>query len=154
MASDFSDTALEDVKQLLDVANENVPFGIVEQKRKDILAWVQDKLDTDVKPACAEVTQDRSEVVLFPPGKCVHLYRDGVGVSAVYVPCDFFNEIDVTRTLLNDHRTGPGYNGLLLEFVRLTNNDFYFKFNNDVKSIEYQIKKEEEKETELQNQDG
>jgi hypothetical protein len=49
---------------------------------------------------------------------------------------DFFYEIDVTRTIRNDHMTGPGYNRLLFELVRLSNNDFYFKFNNDVMSIE------------------
>jgi hypothetical protein len=33
------------------------------------------------------------EPVLFPPGECIHFYRDGSGISGSYVPCDFFNEV-------------------------------------------------------------
>ncbi|EJK68748.1 hypothetical protein THAOC_10046, partial [Thalassiosira oceanica] len=34
----------------------------------------------------------RLEPILYPPGRCIHLYRDGIGISGSYVPCTFFNE--------------------------------------------------------------
>ena len=39
-------------------------------------------------------------VELFPPGRCVHFYRDGKGLSASVVPNDFFQEIDVSRSMI------------------------------------------------------
>jgi hypothetical protein len=44
---------------------------------------------------------NRIQPELFPPGRVIHLYRDGVGVSGCFVPNDFFNEIDVTRRMVD-----------------------------------------------------
>lgn len=30
---------------------------------------------------------------LFPPGTCIHFYRDGSGIDGTYVPCTFFDEV-------------------------------------------------------------
>lgn len=37
----------------------------------------------------------KKQPVLFPPGDCIHFYRDGSGISGAFVPCDFFNEVRV-----------------------------------------------------------
>ena len=43
----------------------------------------------------------RLEPILYPPGRCIHLYRDGIGISGSYVPCTFFNEVSFDeKTLL------------------------------------------------------
>lgn len=42
----------------------------------------------------------RLEPVLFPPGKVLHLYRNGYGIAGAYVPNDFFSEIDVSRRMI------------------------------------------------------
>jgi len=46
---------------------------------------------------------------LLPPGKILHIYRDGVGYSCSWTPPTFFDEIDVTRTMISDHLIN-GYN--------------------------------------------
>ena len=46
------------------------------------MKWFSDQIDKNAKPL---KELQRREVVLFPPGKCVHFYRDGVGISAVSI---------------------------------------------------------------------
>ena len=72
------------------------------------------------------------DVVLYPPGKCLHLYRDGVGVSAAYVPCTFFKEIDVTRTMLVDHGTSDGYDSVFHEMMSRHLRQIRFNFPHDI----------------------
>jgi len=78
------------------------------------------------------VRAERKEVVLVPPGECVHFYRDGSGgVSARYTPCDFFDEIDVSLTMVDDHLTPTGYYRLLLEAMRGYHADYNYRFRHD-----------------------
>ena len=42
---------------------------------------------------------DKMKPVLFPPGNCVHFYRDGIGISGTYVPCTFFNEVSLAGNI-------------------------------------------------------
>ena len=42
-----------------------------------------------------DASKKKMEPVLFPPGKCVHFWRDSSGISGTYVPCTFFNEVSV-----------------------------------------------------------
>jgi Lipase (class 3) len=43
----------------------------------------------------------RLEPEVYPPGKCIHFYRDGSGITGNYVPNTFFSEIDVTRRMID-----------------------------------------------------
>ena len=38
---------------------------------------------------------------LYPPGQCIHLFRDGCGMTGCYVPNTFFSEIDITRRMID-----------------------------------------------------
>ncbi|KAL3791048.1 hypothetical protein ACHAW5_002825 [Stephanodiscus triporus] len=69
-----------------------------------------------------------TEPVLFPPGECIHFYRDGSGISGSYVPCDFFNEIDVARTMVDDHLISSGYRRIFLNLMRDFTQDDHFSF--------------------------
>ena len=69
--------------------------------------------------------------VLYPPGSCVHFYRDGVSISGSYVPCDFFNEIDVARTMVDDHTMYRGYRRIFLDVMRSFLSDDHFSFDGD-----------------------
>ena len=73
-------------------------------------------------------TTERFEPNLFPPGRCIHFYRDGVGFSAHYVPNTFFSEIDVTRRMLDDHIFVSGYRQTFLEVMREHRGDPHFRF--------------------------
>jgi hypothetical protein len=44
---------------------------------------------------------NRVQQELFPPGRVIHLYHDGNGVSGCFVPNDFFKELDVTRRMVD-----------------------------------------------------
>lgn len=70
----------------------------------------------------------------------MHIYRDGVGVSACEVPCDFFDELDVTRTMVDDHLTVSGYDKMLTELMRAHLCDSKFQFTNDVPGLRVEKK--------------
>lgn len=79
----------------------------------------------------------RQKVVLFPPGRCLHMYRDDVGVSCVEVPCTFFNEFDVTRTMIDNHKplSSTGYCFAMLEHMRVRLGNPHFRFKNDMRNL-------------------
>ena len=110
------------------MADTVLPFPVGDKNKKEIRDWVKGEYEKTVKPNIRDVPPERQDVVLFPPGKCIHIYRDGVGVSACEVPCDFFKEIDVTRTMVDDHLTVPGYDKLLTELMRAHLSDSKFRF--------------------------
>ena len=41
----------------------------------------------------AEAAVEKMVPCLFPPGCCIHFYRDGSGIDGTYVPCTFFDEV-------------------------------------------------------------
>jgi hypothetical protein len=130
------------VENLLAVLNAKVPFDIPKEKQAQTLDWVQTELSKKIQPAVANVPTERQELVLYPPGKCIHLFRDGVGVSATYVSCDFFNELDVTRTMVDDHLTS-GYDRIFTDLMRGHMNDSKFCFRHDVMGLRIEKKADE-----------
>ena len=135
LANDWLETAYLDLEQILHVADCNLPIKIPESKKQEIREWVKTEYEKKVKPRIAKVPKERAEVMLFPPGTCIHVYRDGVGVSACKVPCDFFDELDVTRTMVDDHLTVSGYDRMLTELMRAHLSDSTFLFKNDVPGL-------------------
>ena len=135
MQHDWVETGFLDLDQILQVADSILPFPIGDENKKEIRDWVKGEYEKTIKPKIRDVPPERQEVVLFPPGKCIHIYRDGVGVSACEVPCDFFKEIDVTRTMVDDHLTVPGYDKLLNELMRAHLCDSQFQFRNNVPGL-------------------
>ena len=111
-------------------------FGFLFQDEKPINVdkprimqkFVDNAVDQYIKPGIREPTNRRLEIVLHPPGSCVHFYRDGVGISGSYVPCEFFNEIDISRTMVNDHLIS-GYRKIFLEMMRSFLSDDHFRFD-------------------------
>ena len=134
MSIDYIDNAILDVTQMVDAVNDKLPFDLPTEKRAAVAEWMRNAL-TDRSKSIIESSKlrsDRMEVVLFPPGKCIHLYRDGVGISGCYVPCTFFNEVDVSRTMVEDHLVPPGYNKLLHELMRDHLGMINFRFRNEI----------------------
>lgn len=74
-------------------------------------------------------TTQRISPILYPPGSCVHFYRDGVGISGAISPCTFFGTIDVSRTMIHDHLIGKGYRRIFLEIMRHHLDDAHFSFD-------------------------
>jgi Lipase (class 3) len=128
--------AKHDVRQLRLVANVNFPFPDLANK---ILSGALDWLDSIQKEELAGAqksgkTRPRRMIpVLVPPGECVHLFRDGTGWQAAYVPCSsFFDEIESVRHMINDHLIPTGYYQGLLGYIRGIKNDLNWKFEPDL----------------------
>ena len=132
MSHDWTARALEDVQQLINVLKINIPFELPEDKVNDATQWVTDYLSKEIAPGISKINSDRSEIQLFPPGKCIHMYRNGQGVSMHYVPCDMFDQFDVCYTMVDDHLIPTGYNRLMHDFARDRIPDSTFFFRNDI----------------------
>ena len=124
MSYDWTSKAMEDVEQLLDFLNDTSPFEI---PKKTILDWVEAGLEKN-KPFFDKVQKDRLSMVLYPPGTCIHFFRDGSGYTGTYTPCELFHEIEFSRTLVDDHLIPPGYHkamvGMLRDHTGNLNEDF------------------------------
>ena len=59
----------------------------------------------------------RVKPVLFPPGTNMHIYRDGRGLSAAYVPCTFFSAIEFSLRMADDHFISEGYDRAFQEIL-------------------------------------
>ena len=133
------DEAVTDVHQLLDVINANTPSFIKIDKGvcDGVQTFIKDKSNQGAEDRKKAIDTPRQEVVLFPPGKCIHFFRDGVGISANYVPSTFFSEIDVTRRMVDDHLIPSGYNKTFQELMRDHTGDSRFQFPHDVNRLRH-----------------
>jgi len=90
-------------------------FNITDDDIQSVMGYVRRGLET-VSPTTstsniAETTKEsvdeghhytKKVPVLFPPGECIHFYRDGSGISGTYVNCDFFNEVSHSTDVFVD----------------------------------------------------
>jgi hypothetical protein len=129
---DWSSKAIRDIKELLLAIKSNVPFPLPDDLMEQVLQFVNRTLEDKIQPQRRQIPDIRKTPILIPPGICVHFYRDGVGVSGTYTPCDFFDELDITRTLVDDHFIPTGYHTLFLQLMRQHHNDQNFAFWNDI----------------------
>lgn len=93
-----------------------------------IVRRVEEAMEDYARPKIKKPTKERLQTELFPPGQCIHFYRDGVGISATYSPPTFFNELEVRRTSLTDHLIVTGYTRIFLEIMRQQYEDDNFCF--------------------------
>jgi hypothetical protein len=121
---DWTKMALDDVDFTIERAKATLPFGHLLPSKDVILDWVKTHIERDVKPKLKHDKRNRVSHILIPPGDCVHFYRDGIGYSGVYTPCTFFDNVDVSRTLVDDHLVVPGYHRALISIIRDLENDF------------------------------
>ena len=75
MSHDWTDTALLDLELLLDNARNTV------LDREKIMEWANYTLQTKYKPHFSKITKERTSQELYPPGTCIHMFRNGVAYS-------------------------------------------------------------------------
>lgn len=125
---DWFPYADRDAHESIDLLHARQPnlFGkdLLLQVKEVITPLMKDYAQRHIKAK----TASRKEPILFPPGRCIHFYRDGVGFSANYVPNSFFSEIDVTRRMLDDHIFDSGYEQTFLSVMREHRGDPHFRF--------------------------
>jgi hypothetical protein len=102
---DYKKQAERDVEQALRELKGMLGFKISEDDIQNVMGYVRRGLEkvglSQEAPSALEFNANenetksvkRKEPVLFPPGECIHFYRDGSGISGSYVPCDFFDEV-------------------------------------------------------------
>lgn len=133
MSHDWTDMALVDLELLLDNVATNSLFPVVDKKQ--VMKWANDTLQKNYKPYFETITKERSEQELYPPGTCIHLFRNGNGWDGTYTPCSFFNEVEGSRTLISDHLIPPGYHPALLSLAREKIGDLSFNFHHDLMAV-------------------
>lgn len=109
---DYRKEAERDIEQALrevqsrvsssdDSSKSMLSFKIGEDNIQSVMGFIRRGMETvttttDAIDVIVEGKQiKKKQPVLFPPGDCIHFYRDGSGISGAFVPCDFFNEVRV-----------------------------------------------------------
>lgn len=132
---DWTEMALDDIDFTFERAKNTFAFGHLLPSRDKILDWAKTYIEREIKPKLQKEKRKRISNVLIPPGDCIHFYRDGIGYSGVFTPCTFFDNVDVSRTLVDDHLVVPGYHRALVSTMRDWENDFNFDFPHDIAAL-------------------
>lgn len=128
MEYDYLPYARRDVKHAFSELERLYPMIVTEHLSKKVVDMIDPLIDQYLGSGIKKPSSQRIDQVLFPPGNIIHFYRDGVGVTGSVVPCDFFEEIHVSRRMLDDHLFFSGYQQIFLELMRQTHQDHNFRF--------------------------
>ena len=131
MEYDWTPKARRDTEQALRELQSNASILIGESDVSTAMGFVDKVIAKYIQPGIVKddvPSPKRVEPVLFPPGTLVHFYRDGSSVSGRYAPCTFFSEIDISRTMIEDHLIKSGYHRLFLTLMRDYHGDEHFAF--------------------------
>jgi len=124
---DWTQDALEDLEYSLERARESFEFAGFLPETNKALEWFETRLNEVVRPHLVQrksSQQGRLPSVLIPPGTCIHIFRDGYGMTGTYTPCDFFQSVEFSLTLLDDHLILTGYNRALLAAAQDIDRDY------------------------------
>jgi hypothetical protein len=130
---DWTDKLLDDIEFSMQRAREVSGLGNLLPDADIVLKWANDFLDKEVRQKYANNKQQRRErlpSLLIPPGRCIHLFRDGYGVSAAFTPCDHFSSIEFSPTLIDDHLTMTGYYRAIISAVQDIDRDYFVSSTN------------------------
>ena len=130
---DWTSKARRDIHQAFkEVILSKASFLFSNETEKSIVNAIDKKLHDIIQVQIKDQTVKRMDPILYPPGKCIHFYRDGIGISGALTPATFFNEIEISRTMLDDHLI-TGYRRIFLDVMRRYHNDDHFSFEQNVK---------------------
>ena len=79
---DWTLGARRDVKQALKELQRNAPSLIKPEDVDQVVDFVDTMLEKNSRKGIRKVTTERDKALLFPPGKCVHFYREFLAVCA------------------------------------------------------------------------
>jgi hypothetical protein len=132
MSHDWINMAMVDIEYLLDYYSSTTP--ILPLDKAVIMKWANDTLAKKYQPHFSQISKERMSQELYIPGTCIHLWRNGVGYSATYMPCSHkvFGDVEFSRSLIDDHLLEPGYHPALLSVAREAKGDWNFDFAHDL----------------------
>jgi hypothetical protein len=136
---------LGDFDQIIPFLREYLPFGdailsdeTIAKGRPNRIATFREKCAMSLNqslPTALEIGTKLKEIQLFPPGSCIHLYRDGISWQGNFVPCVSFDEIEAVSQMLDDHLLDMGYYLALLVFMRNLKKDHHWNFEHDIMDL-------------------
>lgn len=126
---DITPYAKQDFEQTADELQRYLPSLVNDKTKSTILNNLNELLPDP--PKIDEKGKKRTRVELFPPGKIIHFYRDGYGITGSVTPASFFDEIEVNRRLLDDHFFNEGYQRIILDLMRQYHSDNFFTFGQE-----------------------
>jgi hypothetical protein len=135
MEYDWTPFARRDIAHALGEVRTAYPYLLSESGTDALMEVVNTVLETYAKPSINKPTTKRVPPELCPPGTCVHLYRDGSGIAGSIAPGTFFQEIDLTRRMVNDHLISSGYEFYLLGLMRQYTKDHNFRFDHETRRL-------------------
>jgi len=120
-----------------DVAEDNNSNNLDDdnERDKDIIEDDDESKQRIRKSKKKRIIRDRVPNLLVPPGRVIHLFRDGYGFTATHTPNDFFTSVDFAITLIDDHLIPQGYHRALLSAAQDIDRDYKFQFSNDLLGI-------------------
>lgn len=122
---DWTPYARRDVNETVEEMGRFLPSLVTDSAKKDMLKKLEGMLPDQ---SSFTPTKKRLPPVLFPPGKVIHFYRDGYGVTGSLVPSNFFDELEISRRMLDDHFFLEGYEQIFLSLMRQYHGDNLYSF--------------------------
>ena len=102
MSFDWMEYVQRDIQFTLNELQQRHSRIFKETTRQNITQTIESLLSKHLQNT---ILKDRPEPrmipELYPPGQCIHLYRDGCGMTGCYVPNTFFSEIDISRRMVD-----------------------------------------------------
>ena len=83
---DWVPHAKRDIEDAIDQIDKFLPTFLGEGYKSKFLVPILKSIDDDMLRSHKAITTKRLKPILYPPGKCIHLYRDGFGISGNEVP--------------------------------------------------------------------
>ena len=115
MAFDWMEYVQRDLQFTLNELQQRHSRIFKETTRQNISQTIESLLTKHLQNT---ILKDRPEPrmipELYPPGQCIHLYRDGSGMTGSYVPNTFFSEIDISRRMIDG-----AYELIVVHFLKL-----------------------------------
>jgi len=133
MSYDWIERGLSDLRDGLHFLRSNLLFDISSEQVDSVYDYIKNFLETYIRVEIEEMAKaPRKDVVLIPPGRCTHFYRDGNGVTGQQSSCEFFDSLEMSRTMIDDHMIGIGYNRMLLDYMRHRLQNYQFTFEQTI----------------------
>jgi Lipase (class 3) len=101
MSFNWMEYIQRDIQHALNELQQRHSRIFKEATRQRITETLESLLQKHLNSTILKERPERMVPEVFPPGQCIHLYRDGCGITGCYVPNTFFSEIDISRRMID-----------------------------------------------------
>jgi Lipase (class 3) len=101
MSFNWMEYIQRDIQHALNELQQRHSRIFQEATRQKITETIESLLQKHLNSTILKERPERMIPEVYPPGQCIHLYRDGCGITGCYVPNTFFSEIDIARRMID-----------------------------------------------------